>query len=130
MLPLQTLFIDGRRVAASSGVTFATINPANGREICRVQCAGEADVDRAVAAAAKGFAIWSAMTGTERGRILNRAAHLLRERNRELAELEVLDTGKPIQEAEAVDVASGADCIEYFAGVAGSLRGEQISLNN
>jgi betaine-aldehyde dehydrogenase len=130
MLPLQTLFIDGRRVAASSGATFATINPTNGREICRVQCAGEADVERAVAAAAKGFAIWSAMTGTERGRILNRAAHLLRERNRELAELEVLDTGKPIQEAETVDVASGADCLEYFAGQAPCIAGQYIGLRN
>jgi betaine-aldehyde dehydrogenase len=130
MLPLQTLFIDGRRVAASSGATFATINPTNGREICRVQCAGEADVERAVAAAAKGFAIWSAMTGTERGRILNRAAHLLRERNRELAELEVLDTGKPIQEAETVDVASGADCLEYFAGQAPCIAGQHIGLRN
>jgi betaine-aldehyde dehydrogenase len=130
MLPLQTLFIDGRRVAASSGATFATINPTNGREICRVQCAGEADVERAVAAAAKGFAIWSAMTGTERGRILNRAARLLRERNRELAELEVLDTGKPIQEAETVDVASGADCLEYFAGQAPCIAGQYIGLRN
>jgi betaine-aldehyde dehydrogenase len=130
MLPLQTLFIDGRRVAASGGATFATINPANGREICRVQSAGEADVERAVAAAAKGFAIWSAMTGTERGRILNRAAHLLRERNRELAELEVLDTGKPIQEAETVDVASGADCLEYFAGQAPCIAGQYIGLRN
>src|SRR5882724_7241248 len=129
MLPVQTLFIDGRRTEATSGASFATINPATGREICRVQSAGAADVERAVASAAAGFAVWSAMTGAERGRILNRAAGLLRARNRELAELEVLDTGKPIQEAEAVDVVSGADCIEYFAGVAGSLRGEQISLN-
>jgi betaine-aldehyde dehydrogenase len=130
MLPLQTLFIDGSRVAASSGATFATINPASGREICRVQCAGEADVERAVASAAKGYAVWSAMTGTERGRILNRAGRLLRERNRELAELEVLDTGKPIQEAEAVDVASGADCLEYFAGVAPTIAGQHIALRD
>jgi betaine-aldehyde dehydrogenase len=130
MLPLQTLFIDGSRVAASSGATFATINPASGREICRVQCAGTADVERAVASAAKGYAVWSAMTGTERGRILNRAGRLLRERNRELAELEVLDTGKPIQEAEAVDVASGADCLEYFAGVAPTIAGQHIALRD
>jgi betaine-aldehyde dehydrogenase len=70
------------------------------------------------------------MTGTERGRILNRAGRLLRERNRELAELEVLDTGKPIQEAEAVDVASGADCLEYFAGVAPTIAGQHIALRD
>ncbi len=130
MLPIQQLFIDGRLTDASTGETFATINPATGREICRVQNAGEADVQRAVDSAAKGLVAWSAMTGTERGRVLNRAARLLRERNRELAELEVLDTGKPIQEAETVDVASGADCLEYFAGIAPSIAGQHITLRN
>src|SRR5216683_3269674 len=130
MLPVQALFIDGRRTEATSGADFATINPATGREICRVQSAGAADVERAVASAAAGFATWSAMTGAERGRILNRAASLLRARNRELAELEVLDTGKPIQEAEAVDVISGAECVEYFAGLAPSIAGQRIGLRN
>ena len=68
------------------------------------------------------------MTGAERGRILRRVAALLRERNDELARLEVLDTGKPIQEASAVDIASGADCLEYFAGLAAGLAGEHIDL--
>src|SRR6266853_2400340 len=130
MLPIQQLFIDGRLTDGSTGESFATINPATGREICRVQRAGEADVERAVDSAAKGFVTWSAMTGTERGRVLNRAARLLRERNRELAELEVLDTGKPIQEAETVDVASGADCLEYFGGIAPSIAGQHITLRN
>src|SRR5260221_2463417 len=130
MLPVQALFIDGRRTEATSGADFATINPATGREICRVQSAGVADAERAVAWAASGFATWSAMTGASGGRILNRAAGLLRARNRELAELEVLDTGKPIQEAEAVDVISGAECIEYFAGLAASIAGQHIGLRN
>ena len=65
------------------------------------------------------------MSGAERGRILMRAAALLRERNDELAALEVQDTGKPWQEAQVVDVASGADCIEYFAGAAATLTGQQ-----
>src|SRR5260370_42405230 len=130
MLPVQPLFIDGNRADAATGDTFATINPATGCEICRVQSAGAEDVERAVVSAAKGFSVWSAMTGTERGRVLSRAARLLRERNRELAELEVLDTGKPIQEAETVDVASGADCLEYFAGIAPSIAGQHITLRN
>lgn len=129
---MQTLqnYIDGRYLAAQSGEDFENINPATGAVISRVAVALEADVDQAIRSAQRGFQTWSAMSGVERGRILNRAAHLLRERNREFAELEVRDTGKPIQEAEAVDVTSGADCLEYFAGVAGSLRGEQIALNN
>ena len=68
------------------------------------------------------------MTGAERGRVSTAPAALLRERNRELARLEVRDTGKPIQEAEAVDVLSGADCIEYYAGLAASLHGEHYQL--
>ncbi len=127
-LPDQKLHIGGVAVDASSGETFDTVNPATGETLCRVQQAGPEDVERAVDAARAGFAVWSRMTGTERGRILAKAAHLLRARNRELAELEVLDTGKPIQEAEAVDVASGADCIEYFAGIAAGLSGQHIDL--
>src|SRR5216683_6589707 len=130
MLPIQQLFIDGSLTDAASGETFATINPATGREICRVQRAGTEDVERAVESAAKGFATWSTMTGAERGRILNRAARLLREHNRALAELEVLDTGKPIAEAATVDVISGAECLEYFAGLAPSIAGQHITLRD
>ena len=71
---------------------------------------------------------WAALTGTERGRILRRAADILRARNAELAELETRDTGKPIQETSVVDVVSGADCLEYFAGVAPTLAGEHLDL--
>lgn len=130
LLPEQPLYIDGRYRDALSGESFETINPANGETICKIHVAGQEDVDVAVAAAQKGFEVWSAMTGTERGRILNDAAHLLKERNRELAELEVLDSGKPIQEAEAVDVISGADCIEYYAGLAATIKGEHIDLGS
>ncbi|MFQ5973361.1 MAG: betaine-aldehyde dehydrogenase [Alphaproteobacteria bacterium] len=127
-LPEQRLYIDGGYVDAASGETFEDINPATAEVICTVQKALGADVDRAVEAARKGFARWSSMPGAERGRVLMGAVRLLRERNRELAEIEVTDTGKPIQEAEAVDVLSGADCIEYYAGLAPSIHGEHIDL--
>jgi betaine-aldehyde dehydrogenase len=68
------------------------------------------------------------MTGAERGRILNRAAALLREHNDELSRLEVTDTGKPLQEALAVDVSSGADCVDYYAGLAAALHGHHYEL--
>jgi betaine-aldehyde dehydrogenase len=93
-----------------------------------VTAAGPAQVDAAVLAAQKAQAAWGAMTGTERSRVLRRAADILRSRNQELAELETRDTGKPIQETRVVDVASGADCFEYFAGLAQSLAGEHIDL--
>lgn len=129
MTTLQS-YIGGRYVKSTSGETFDNINPANGELICKVEHASPAEVEEAIKRAQEGFAVWSAMTGAERGRILNRAAQLLRERNRELAELEVRDTGKPIQEAELVDVLSGADCVEYFAGQAASIHGTQQSLKN
>ncbi len=77
----------------------------------------------------KGFAIWSAMSPIERSRILLKAVALLRERNSELAALEVTDTGKPLQEALEVDIATGADVIEYYAGLAPALQGEQQPLS-
>ncbi|WP_434361298.1 betaine-aldehyde dehydrogenase [Parasalinivibrio latis] len=121
----QKLYIHGQYHQATSGETFETRNPATGEVIANIQQASQADVDAAVASAKKGFKVWSAMTGTERGRILNRAVAILRERNDELAMLEVLDTGKPIQEADCVDIVTGADVIEYYAGLAASLHGEQ-----
>ena len=64
----------------------------------------------------------------ERARVLQRAAAIIRERNRELSELETLDTGKPIQETLVADAASGADALEYFAGLAPTVTGETIPL--
>jgi betaine-aldehyde dehydrogenase len=122
------LFIHGEEVEATSGETFPVRNPATGSIIATVHQASAADVDRAVESAREGFAEWSALTGAERGRILNRAVSLLRERNDELARLEVTDTGKPIAEALVVDVASGADCIEYFAGAAATIAGSHYDL--
>jgi betaine-aldehyde dehydrogenase len=122
-------FVNGQHLQGS-GARFESINPATGKAFAAVQDAAQSDVDAAVAAAQQGFLVWSALSGTERGRILRRAADLLRGRNDELAALEVQDCGKPLQEALVVDVASGADCIEYFAGAAATLTGQQYPLKN
>lgn len=108
--------------------TFTSHNPATGELLATLTIDGATQIERAVERAAAGQQIWAAMTGTQRGRIMRRAVDLLRARNDELAELETRDTGKPIQETAVVDVASGADCIEYFAGVAPTLAGEHIDL--
>jgi len=118
----------GGRPVETNGPTFETINPATGEVLAQVEIAGEREVEMAVEAARRGQKIWAAKTGAERGRILGRVAALLRARNDELAELETLDTGKPIQETVAVDVLSGADCIEYYAGLAAGLAGEHVDL--
>jgi len=142
---LLTEFVDGRlspaapaaddagaaartRSSPAAGERFASINPASGEVLGYVTAAGAAQVNAAVRAAEKAQVGWGAMTGTERARVLRRAADILRSRNQELAELETRDTGKPIQETRVVDVASGADCFEYFAGLAQSLSGEHIDL--
>jgi len=145
---LLTAFVDGRlrelsRSSAGSGVQGAArgaerrpdtehsirvINPATGGELAVLAVDGPAQVNAAVERARAAQKEWRAMTGAERGRVLQRAARLLRERNDELAELETRNTGKPIQETRAVDVISGAECLEYFAGVAAALAGEHLDL--
>ena len=107
---------------------FDTINPATGETLASIRIDGEAQVNTAVARAVQAQKAWGRMTGTERGRILRRAVDILRARNDELALLETRDTGKPIQETIAVDIASGADCIEYFAGLAPTVAGEHVDL--
>ena len=124
------LYVDGRRTAATSGERFPTFNPATGAVLAQVHQSNDADVDAAVASAKAAFPGWAALTGAERGRILNRAASLLRERNDELARIEVADTGKPIAEASTVDVISGAEAVEYFAGAAATLTGEHVTLGD
>jgi len=140
---MLTAFVDGRLSQSARAVMaavdpppsspapgqrFASINPATGEILGQFTVSGAAQVNAAVAAAVHAQTIWAAMTGAERGRILRRTADLLRSRNEELAELETKDTGKPIQETRVVDVASGADCFEYFAGIAQTLSGEHIDL--
>ena len=127
--PLR-LFIGGEYVDATSGETFSSINPATGDVLATVQHASAADVDAAVKSARRAFEEWRDLSGAARGRILMNAVRLLRERNDELAAIEVSDTGKPIAEAIAVDVASGADCLEYYAGVAATLHGEHLDFGN
>jgi betaine-aldehyde dehydrogenase len=112
----------------AAGETFSSINPATGEVLAKLRVAGATDIDAAVAAARAAQPGWGALTGAARAKVLNRAAELLRARNDELAELETRDTGKPIQETRVVDVVSGAECLEYFAGLAHGLAGEHINL--
>jgi betaine-aldehyde dehydrogenase len=113
---------------AASTTMLRVINPATGALLAEVAVDGPARIDAAVAQAQGAQRKWAAMTGAERGRVLLRAAHLLRARNDELAELETRNTGKPIQETRAVDVLSGAECLEYYAGLAAGLAGEHLDL--
>ncbi|MBV8910638.1 MAG: transcriptional regulator BetI, partial [Gammaproteobacteria bacterium] len=144
---LLTAFVDGRLVelgrttaAVSSAVDvragaparseqkLRVINPANGALLAELACADAAEIDAAVERAQPAQKQWADLSGAERGRVLLRAAQLLREHNEELSILETRNTGKPIQETRAVDVISGAECLEYYAGLAGSIAGEHLDL--
>lgn len=127
-LPRLQNFIHGRFFANSTGKVFPVINPATGKVIYEVEIADESVQHAAIESARAGFAEWAAMPAVQRSRILLKAVALLRERNDELAAIEVLDTGKPLQEAQAVDIVTGADSIEFFAGLAPSIEGNQQDL--
>jgi betaine-aldehyde dehydrogenase len=125
--PLGSHFIDGEFVDGD-GPEFDSIHPADRSTIARLRAADAATIERAMAAASKGFAVWRSTPPAERGRVLQRAAEIIRQRNHELSVLESLDTGKPLQETLVADAASGADCLEYFAGLIGSDAGQYIDL--
>ncbi len=125
---LYRLYIHGQYVDATSGKTFNSINPATGKVIATIQQASESDIETAVKSAIQGQKIWAAKTAMERSRILRRAVDILRERNDELAHLETLDTGKAYSETSTVDIVTGADVLEYYAGLATAIQGEQVPL--
>src|SRR5260370_7440200 len=125
---LQRLYIGGAYVDATSGETFDTLDPATGETLASVQQASAADIDRAVRSAREGQREWAAFTAMQRSRVLRRAVQLLRERNDELAELEMRDTGKPIAETRAVDIVTAAAVIEYSPGPPPPIQRQQIPL--
>ncbi len=108
-------FIDGRYVDAASGKTFDCISPIDGRVVCQVaECESE-DVSRAVIAARRAFEAgsWSESKPAHRKRTLIRFAQLIEQHGQELALLESLDMGKPVDDALAVDVAASVRCMNW-----------------
>src|SRR5918993_4242044 len=115
------MFVDGE-FSAAGDTTLKTINPATEEVLAEVAVAGEADVDRAVAAARRAYdQVWGPMPGRDRAKYLFRIARIIQERARELAVLETLDNGKPIKESRDVDVPLAAAHFFYHAGWADKL---------
>ncbi len=112
------LLIGAERPAAADGRTFATLDPATGREIAQVPHAGPADVAGALAAARAAFADgpWASMPASGRERIMLTLAQAIEDHAQELAEIESLDNGKPVNLARYVDVAGTIAHLRYFAG--------------
>ncbi|WP_372992439.1 betaine-aldehyde dehydrogenase [Sulfitobacter sp.] len=126
--PTASHFINGAYVEDTAGTPIEVIYPATGAVIAKVHAATPEIIEQAITSARAAQVAWAAMTGTERGRILRRAADIMRERNHDLSVLETYDTGKPYQETSVADATSGADALEYFGGIAASLTGEHIQL--
>ncbi len=126
--PQASHFIGGAYVEDRGGESFESRYPATGEVIAQLHAATPKVIDHALEAAQAAQAEWAARPPVERGRILQRAAALMRARNRDLSELETLDTGKPLQETLVADAASGADALEYFAGFAATVTGQTIPL--
>ena len=128
--PIASHFIDGKYVEDKAGEPIPVIYPATGEVIATVYSATPAIIEQALAAAKSAGKEWAAMTGTARGRVLRRAADIMRARNHDLSVLETFDTGKPYQETSVADATSGADALEYFGGLAASITGEHIQLGD
>ncbi len=128
-MPVEGLIIDGQKVAAADGGAIDVYDPSTGRVFTRVAKAGRADVDRAVAAAARAMDApgWGGLEPAERGRILLRIAEVIRGRAEELATLESRDNGKPLRQART-DVQVAARYFEFYGGVADKIMGHTIPM--
>lgn len=128
--PVASHFINGAYVEDTTGTPIPVIYAASGQEIARVYAATPAIIEQALASAEAAQRQWAKTSPTERGRVLRRAADIMRECNHALSVLETYDTGKPLQETLVADATSGADALEYFGGLAASLTGEHIPLGD
>lgn len=127
----KKLFIDGEFVESASSHTFETVNPATGEVLATVYEAGEKDIDFAVKAAKKAFekGPWSRMSAAEKAKLLFKLANLIEEHKEELAQLDTLDNGKPINECRAVDIPGTFEMFRYFAGWATKNMGQTIPVS-
>ncbi len=108
------LFIDGEFLSAEGRSSEPVLNPATGQKLAHLPHATTADLDRALDAAAAAFPKWRRTSAYDRGRIMKRAADLIRERKAEIGRVLTLEQGKPLAEAEG-EVAVSADMIEWYA---------------
>jgi phenylacetaldehyde dehydrogenase len=126
----RKLLIDGKWVAATSGKTFDSIDPATGEVLARVAEGDKADIDLAVKAARRAFESgpWAKMSASERGRVIWKIGDLIEKHTEEFAELETLDNGKPISVSRVADVPLAADLFRYMAGWATKIEGSTIPI--
>ena len=123
------LLIAGQWCDAASGKTIDVVNPATGQVIGRVAHAGIPDLDRALAAAQRGFEDWRKVPANERATTMRKAAGLVRERASDIAQLLTQEQGKPVGEAR-IEVMAAADIIEWFADEGRRVYGRIVPSRN
>jgi gamma-glutamyl-gamma-aminobutyraldehyde dehydrogenase len=110
-------FIDGKFADAARGKSFVTENPATGKPLAEIAACDQEDVNRAVKAARSAFerGSWSRMHPNDRKKILSQFADLLETHADELALLDCLEAGKPIQDCSTIDIPETVQCIRWHA---------------
>jgi succinate-semialdehyde dehydrogenase / glutarate-semialdehyde dehydrogenase len=108
------LYIDGEWISGGGRESEPVINPATEKPLATLTHASKADLDRALAAAARGYKVWRATAPYERARIMRKAADIIRERLEPIARILTVEQGKVIAEAR-IEVAVSADIIEWYA---------------
>lgn len=126
--PKGSHYINGSYVEDAQGEAFDVIYPATGEPIATLHAATPNIIELAIESARAAQPAWARLKPIERGRILHRAAEILRARNEELARLETLNTGRAIQETLVADAASAADALEFLGGVVAGYNGDFIEL--
>jgi gamma-glutamyl-gamma-aminobutyraldehyde dehydrogenase len=119
-------FINGAYANASSGETFDTINPATGKVLAQVAAGDKADVDLAVKAARRSFeeGSWSGLSPRERKKVLLRFADLIEKHSAELALIETLDCGKPINDSLNIDLPDSVETLRWHAEAIDKIYGQ------
>ena len=125
------LFINNEWCEAQSGKRFDVFNPATEEKLTDVAEGDAADINAACLSARRAFegGEWKQMSARDRGRLLSRFAQLLDKNKEELAELETLNNGKPINETLNADLPLAVDCFDYYAGLAHKIHGDTIPVN-
>jgi acyl-CoA reductase-like NAD-dependent aldehyde dehydrogenase len=125
------LLIGSERLEAADGRTFATLDPATGREIAQVAHAGPEDVERAVTAAQEAFSDgpWASMPAAGREQLMLALAAAIEEHADELAQIESLDNGKPVNLARYVDINGVLAHLRYFAGWPTKIEGNVLPVS-
>ncbi len=124
--PEGSHFINGKYVEDKAGTPIEVKFSATNEVIATLHAATPKLIEDAISSAVEAQKEWAARAPVERGRVLRKAADIMRDRNQELSEIETLDTGKPIQETTVADATSAAESLEFFGGIAANINGEHF----